>query len=104
MGKRAEMRNFILFTENCFNQEVRDTAYPGSTIVVVGRSDVSQSVLVQIGRDLGFKQECFLFDLAYRPRNIHRYRNRSRYAALLVGPVAHSGHGKGTHSSILTSM
>lgn len=56
---------------------------------------------------MGFDKSRFEFHLGYEEMksfNVRKYQYQFAYAAVLAGPMPHSGVGKGDYSSVLTAM
>lgn len=76
-------------------------------VVVLGQSSVSKSDLLMSAGKLGFDKSRFEFHLDYEEMktfNVRKYQYQFSYAAVLVGPMPHSGVGKGDYSSIIARM
>ena len=76
-------------------------------IVVLGQSSVSKSDLLVSAGKMGFDKSRFEFHLGYEEMksfNVRKYQYQFAYAAVLAGPMPHSGVGKGDYSSVLTAM
>ena len=76
-------------------------------IVVLGQSSVSKSDLLMGAGKIGFDKSRFEFHLGYEEMknfNVRKYQYQFSYAAVLAGPMPHSGVGKGDYSSIIARM
>ena len=82
-------------------------SYKNGKIVVIGESDVKEKVLLAIAEDLGIDKERFEFCLDYDRTKKFNYRKLQWapiYSLILVGPIPHSGTGKGDYSSTITAL
>lgn len=76
-------------------------------IVVLGQSSVSKSDLLMSAGKMSFDKSRFEFHLGYEEMksfNVRKYQYQFSYAAVLAGPMPHSGVGKGDYSSIIARM
>ena len=76
-------------------------------IVVLGQSSISKADLLMIAGKIGFDKSRFEFHLGYEEMkkfNVRKYQYQFSYAAMLVGPMPHSGINKGDYSSIIARM
>ena len=76
-------------------------------IVVLGETKVSENDLKGIVKGLGIDINRFEFCLGYDNAKKYNYRKtqwNSSYSLILVGPMPHSGKGKGEFSSIITAL
>lgn len=88
------------------NERVFQTNKRGK-IVVLGQSSVSKSDLLVSAGKIGFDKSRFEFHLGYEEMknfNVRKYQYQFSYAAVLAGPMPHSGAGKGDYSSIIVRM
>lgn len=80
--------------------------YKYGKIVVVGGSDVSESVLLGIAKVLGLSKSRFefcSFDAAQK-FNYRKMLDSLEYSAVLFGPVPHSAKDRGDSSSIIVEI
>lgn len=76
-------------------------------IVVSGKSEVSEAVLLAIAKKLGFNKERFEFCLDYEEAEKFNYKKMQysfNYSLIMVGPMGHSGPQKGKYGSIISSL
>ena len=62
--------------------------------------------IYKVTAEMGIRKEQLELCLEYKKAaayNIEKLKN-NKYAAVLVGPMPHSGAGKGSYSSIITAM
>lgn len=75
-------------------------------IAVLGQSSISSNEIYKVAAEMGIPKERLELCLEYKKAatyNVERLKN-NKYAAVLVGPMPHSGAGKGNYSSIITAM
>lgn len=97
----------LLGMQNPFLKERVFQTNKRGKIVVLGQSSVSQSDLLVSAGKMGFDKSRFEFHLGYEEMksfNVRKYQYQFSYAAVLAGPMPHSGVGKGDYSSVLTAM
>lgn len=76
-------------------------------IVVAGKSEVSEAILLGIAKKLGFDKERFEFCLDYEEAEKFNYKKMQysiNYSLIMVGPMGHSGPQKGKYGSIISSL
>lgn len=76
-------------------------------IVVTGKSEVSETVLLAIAKNLGFDKERFELCLDYEKAEKFNYKKMQysfNYSLIMVGPMGHSGPQKGKYGSIISSL
>lgn len=76
-------------------------------IVVAGKSEVSEAVLLGIAKKLGLGKERFEFCLDYEEAEKFDYKKTQysfNYSLIMVGPMGHSGPQKGKYGSIISSL
>lgn len=76
-------------------------------IVVIGESKLSKSDMLLSAGKMGLSKDRFELFLRYedaKTLDVRKYQYKDSYAAILVGPMPHSGSGKGDFSSIITRM
>ena len=81
--------------------------YRDGKIVVIGESEVSESVLLAIAQRLGIDKDRFELCLDYEKAQTYNYRKMNyapNYRAVLFGPCPHSSSGKGTSGSVINEM
>lgn len=82
-------------------------AYKNGKIVVLGASNVKQTALLAIAKELGISRDRFEFHLEYKDvqsLNVSLFRYNLNYSLIMVGPMPHSGVGKEDASSIISAM
>jgi len=81
--------------------------YKSGKIVVIGESQADADVLLAIAKDLGIEKKrfelCLEYDAAKR-FDCRKMQWNPTYSLVLVGPMPHSGAGKGDYSSIITAI
>ena len=81
--------------------------YENGIIVVIGESEVKESVLTGIAKKYGISKDRLEFCLDYEKAKNYEYRKLQyapKYRAVLFGPVPHSTSGKEDFSSVITNM
>ena len=74
--------------------------YKTGKIVVIGQSDVKPEVLLSIAKQLGLDKKRFELYLEYEDAkkfNFQKIQWQPTYSLLMVGPMPHSGSGKGDY-------
>ena len=97
----------LLGMQNPFLKERVFQTNKRGKIVVLGQSSVSKSDLLVSAGKMGFDKSRFEFHLRYEEMksfNVRKYQYQFSYAAVLAGPMPHSGVRKGDYSSVLTAM
>lgn len=82
-------------------------SYKNGKIVVIGGSEVKEEVLLAVAKKLGLEKERFMFCLDYdscKTFNFRKLQWDPKYSLILVGPMPHSGTGKGEYSSMITAI
>ena len=75
-------------------------------IAVLGQASISSNELYKVAADMGIPKDRIEMCLEYKKAaafNAEKLKN-DKYAAILVGPMPHSGEFKGKYSSIVTAM
>ena len=78
--------------------------YKTGKIVVIGQSDVKAEVLLSIAKKLGLDKSHFESHLDYDDAKNFNFRKtqwQPSYSLIMVGPMPHSGFGKGDYSKLL---
>lgn len=81
--------------------------YPTGKIVVIGGTQVKENVLLAIGQSLGIRKDRFELYLDYdaaKTFNFKKMQYAPTYSLILVGPMPHSGAGKGDFGSVISSI
>ena len=97
----------LIGMQNPFHKERVFQTDKRGKIVVFGQSSVSKSELLMSAGKMGFYKNRFEFHLGYEELknfNVRKYQYQYSYAAMFVGPMPHSGIGKGDYSSIIARM
>ena len=80
---------------------------PKGKIVVIGGTEVKESVLLGIIKSLGLDKSRFEFCLDYDKTKTYCYkklRYNPNYRVVMFGPVQHSSTGKNDSSSVIAEM
>ncbi len=97
----------ILGLTNLLKPEPMYTCFDNGKIVVLGESNVAETVLLSIAKDLGLDKKRFEFHLGYDEAKMFDGRKMQwnpAYSLILVGPMPHSGTSKGDASSVITAL
>jgi len=76
-------------------------------IIVIGYSDVKAEALLSVAKKLGIDKKRFEFYLDYEDAKTFNFRKmqwQPSYSLIMVGPMPHSGAGKGYGSSIISTL
>ena len=74
---------------------------------MIGQSDVKAEVLLSIAKKLGLDKSRFELHLDYDDAKNFNFRKtqwQPSYSLIMVGPMPHSGFGKGDYSSIISAI
>lgn len=85
----------------------RFDTYKDGKIVVIGATEVKEEVLGSIGKEFGIDKKRFEFCLDYKDAKKYDFRKMQyapQYRVVLVGPMPHSGQGKGDSGSIIAEI
>lgn len=80
---------------------------PTGKIIVLGASKVKEKDLLAIGKSLGIKKDRFEMHLDYeegKKIDVTKWQWNTNIAVIMVGPMPHSGEGKGEYSSVISAM
>lgn len=97
----------LLGMEHLLEKETGYEVYKTGKIVVIGRSDVKAEVLLSIAKKLGLNKSRFELHLEYddaKDFNFRKMQWQPTYSLIMVGPMPHSGSGKGDYSSIISAI
>lgn len=106
LGRLEELLQ-LLGMEHLLEQETGYEVYKTGKIVVIGQSDVKAEVLLSIAKNLGLDKKRFELHLEYddaKNFNFHKMQWQPTYSLIMVGPMPHSGSGKGDYSSIISAI
>lgn len=95
----------ISFSTGTKNSSV--TSFPTGKILVFGESRARLPQLKGVIKQLHLDFERFEFHLEYndiKTFDFNKLQWSSSYAAILIGPVPHSGLGKGNYGSIISAL
>lgn len=76
-------------------------------IIVIGKSDVEREKLAAVAKNMGIDRNRFEFFLDYNDAKTFDFRKTqwsSKYSAILVGEMPHSGHAKEECGSIISAL
>ncbi len=81
--------------------------YKSGKIVVVGQTELTESILLAIGKQFGLDKGRFEFCLDYTKAqkfNYKKLQHNTSYSAILFGPVPHSTKYKGDSNNIIAEL
>lgn len=81
--------------------------YKTGKIVVVGGSEVKESVFAAVAKGLGISKERFEFCLDYESAQKYNYKKMQynpNYSLVIFGPIGHSGYEKGNYGSVISAL
>ncbi len=109
MNRSGQLEEFLrlLGMEHLLQKESGYQVYKSGKIVVIGQSDVKPDVLLAIAKRCGLEKGRFELYLDYEDAktfNFHKMQWQPSYSLLMVGPMPHSGSGKGEYSSIIAAV
>ena len=88
-------------------EESHYLCYDNGTIIVIGESKVSETDLIGVAKSMGFNKNRFEFYLDYEDGkhfDSSRIQWNPSYSLIMVGPMPHSGEGKGNYGSVIAAM
>ena len=97
----------LLGMEHLLNKEISYEVYKTGKIVVIGQSEVKAEVLLAIAKKLGLAKERFELHLDYydaKDFNFKKMQWQPSYSLIMVGPMPHSGSGKGDYGSVISAI
>ena len=104
LNRTGELEAFLkmLGMEDLLQSKPLYQVYKTGKIIVIGRSDVKAEVLLSIAKSLGLSKERFELHLDYEDGKTFDFEKT--YALIMVGPMPHSGTGKGDSGSIIAKI
>lgn len=93
--------------EHLLQKESGYEVYKTGKIVVIGQSDVKVEALLSVAKQLGLDKNRFELHLEYEDAKTFNFRKmqwQPTYSLLMVGPMPHSGSGKGDYSSVISAI
>ena len=81
--------------------------YRSGKIVVVGQTEVKESILLGVAESCGVSKDRFEFCLDYnkaKSYNFKKMQYEPKYSLVLFDPIPHSGVGKEDYGSIITTI
>lgn len=97
----------LLGMEHLLNAVPGYQVYKTGKIIVIGQSNAKKNDLLAVAHKLGLEKNRFDFYLEYddaKTFNFKKIQWNSTYTAVLVGPMGHSGAGKGNYSSVISAI
>lgn len=109
LNRTGELESFLkmLGMEYLLQRESLYQVYKTGKIVIIGKSEVKSAILLGIAKDLGLDKNRFELYLDYddgKTFNFHNLQWNPQYALIMVGPMPHSGIGKGDSGSIIAEL
>ena len=109
LNRTGELEAFLkmLGMEDLLQSKPLYQVYKTGKIIVIGRSDVKAEVLLSIAKSLGLSKERFELHLDYEDGKTFDFEKtywKPQYALIMVGPMPHSGTGKGDSGSIIAKI
>lgn len=109
MNRSGQLEEFLqlLGMEHLLQKESGYEVYKTGKIVVIGQSDVKSEVLLSIAKQVGLDKNRFELHLDYEDAKNFNFRKMQwhpTYSLLMVGPMPHSGSGKGDYGSIISAL
>ena len=95
-----ELTDFII-------QNNKNESYKSGKIVVIGGTEIKESVLISICKEFGIGKDRLEFCLDYDQAQKYNYRKlqyNSDYSVVLFGPVPHSARYRGDSESIIAEL
>ena len=109
LNRTGELEIFLkmLGMEHLLQKQSDYQVYPTGKIIVIGQSDVKANVLLSIAKRLGLDKNRFELYLDYEDAKTFNFKKmyyKPQYALVMVGPMPHSGVGKGDSGSIIAAL
>jgi hypothetical protein len=109
MNRAGELETFLkmLGMEHLLQKEPVYQVYTTGKIIVIGQSDVKAEALLSIAKKLGIDKNRFELYLDYEDAKTFNFKKmqwKPQYALVMVGPMPHSGVGKGNSGSIIAAL
>lgn len=109
MNRSGDLEVFLqlLGMEHLIRQGSGYKVLKNGKIVVVGQSDIKAKELLSIAGKLGLEKGRFELHLSYEDAKSYNFRKlqwQPTYSLVMVGPMPHSGSGKGNYSSIISAL
>lgn len=109
MNRSGQLEEFLhlLGMEYLLQRESGYKVFKSGKIVIIGQSDVKSDAVLSIAKQLGLDKERFELYLNYEDAKTFDFRKMQwnpQYSLLMVGPMPHSGIGKGNHGSIISAL
>ena len=109
LNRTGELEIFLkmLGMEHLLQKQSDYQVYTTGKIIVIGQSDVKANVLLSIAKRLGLDKNRFELYLDYEDAKTFNFKKlyyKPQYALVMVGPMPHSGVGKGDSGSIIAAL
>lgn len=109
LNRSGQLEEFIelLGMEHLLQKESGYEVYKTGKIVVIGQSDVKVEALLSVAKQLGLDKNRFELHLEYEDAKTFNFRKmqwQPTYSLLMVGPMPHSGSGKGDYGSVISAI
>ena len=109
LNRSEQLENFLDYVglKHLLGEEPRYEVFKNGKIIVIGQSDVKGEVLLSIAKNLGIEKGRLELYLEYEDAkkfDFRKIRWQPKYSLVMVGPMPHSGSGKGAYSSMIASL
>lgn len=97
----------LIGLSNLLGQKNDFESYKSGKIFVIGGTELTEKVFNAVAKDFGIASDRFEYCLGYKEAkkfDCRKLQWRPDIAAVMVGPMPHSGSGKGDYSSIITAL
>ena len=109
LNRTGQLEEFLKLAgyENLLESDSKYRVYRNGKIIVLGQSDVRADVLMMTANKMGIAKNRLELYLDYedgKKFDIKKLEYNPKYSAVLVGPMGHSGVGKGDYGSVISAM
>ncbi len=107
LNRTGKLEEFLTLVGMETNKNEGFDSYDDGKIVVIGATDVKESVLLSVAKQLGLDKDRFEFLLNYHEAKKYDYKKLQyapQYRVVLFGPIPHSVNDKGNSSNIIAEM
>lgn len=107
LNRKEQLENFLelIGLKNLIQAENTLDVFQTGKIIVLGATEVKEDKLLGVAKELGIDKDRFEMHLTYDVGNcLKNLEYNYRIAAIMVGPLPHSGIGKDSYGSMISSM
>lgn len=109
LNRTGELESFLklMQQEVLLYKEIEYQVYSTGKVIVIGQSEVKPEVFYAVAKKIGLPKERLELYLNYEDAknlNFKKLQWQPQYAAIMVGPMPHSGEEKGEHGSIIAAL